>query len=72
MKYEKYVFIKELKNNDGIIPIGTELYDVDGVISLNGGMLPADYQFMFRDLINKEIKNGWTYIQPDKPIYNKC
>ena len=73
MEYEKYVFVKPLYNNDGgVIHKGDELYIVNGTISLNGGMLPPDYQIMFRKLIEQEKNKGWEYLCPDIPIYNKC
>lgn len=72
MSYEKYVFVKDLKTNQGTIPIGTELFYVNGVISLNGGMLSPEYQEVFKHLIIKETTNGWNYLKPDTPIFNKC
>lgn len=72
MNYEKYVFVKELKTNEGTIPVGTELFFVNGIVSLNGGMLMPEYQEEFKLLIAKENVNGWNYLKPDTPIFNKC
>ena len=72
MDYEKYVFVKDFVTNEGTIKEGSELYVVNNVVSLNGGMLPANYQIYFMDLINKERQHGFNYLRPDKLIYNKC
>lgn len=72
MEYEKYVFVKEFVNEEGKIPAGSELYVVDNIISLNGGMLPANYQIYFMDLIRYERQHGFNYLRPNKLIYNKC
>lgn len=72
MEYEKYVFVKDFITDEGRINAGSELYVVDNVISLNGGMLPANYQIYFMNLINKERNHGFNYLRPDKLIYNKC
>lgn len=72
MEYKKYVFVKNFITEEGEIPSGSELYVVDGIISLNGGMLPANYQYYFMDLIRKETQNGFNYLRPDDLIYNKC
>lgn len=72
MTYEKFVFVKELKTNEGSIPVGSELFYVNGVVSLNGGMLTPEYQNVFKTLIANETSHGWNYLKPDTPIYNKC
>lgn len=58
MTYEKFVFVKELKTNEGSIPVGSELFYVNGVVSLNGGMLTPEYQNVFKTLIANETSHG--------------
>lgn len=45
---EKYVVIKEYDYGDGVIPIGTEIYDFRGGIYVNGLLLPKSYYEPYR------------------------
>lgn len=69
--YEKYIFVKELKNEIVNVPIGSDISVINGNILLNGGLLTPVWQTNFRRFIEKERENGWNYIKPVKPIFNK-
>ena len=68
----KYVFVKDWKTPDGVIPFGSDLTIVHGCVYFNGGLQSHYYASQFMALINHEEKNGFNYLKPMKLIYNKC
>lgn len=49
---KKYVFIKQFKTNEGVIPEGSEIIVFRGSIYMNGGMLHPAYNSMIMNIIN--------------------
>lgn len=68
---ENYHFVKEFDAGGFVVPEGTDLSIVNGVVYYNGGILMDIYQNQFRKLVVIEKKNGWNYLRPYKPLYNK-
>lgn len=68
----KYVFIKDWKTPDGVIPAGSDLTLVHGCVYFNGGLQSQYYAAQFMKLINLEEKSGFNYLKPVQLIYNKC
>lgn len=69
--YKRYLVIKEITDEGGKIPVGSEIDIVRDVIYLNGGMLDTYYQFYLKRFIENEEKNGFKYLRPQNPIQNK-
>lgn len=64
---KRFLVIKEIPLYGGkTIPVNTNIYRTHGVYYMDGGLLPADFQEDFDDLIEYEEKNGWKYITPVK------
>ena len=68
---ESYRFIKAYPMDSGTIPVGTTLAVVNGVVYYENGMVMDTFQRAFVNLINKEKRNGWYYLKPYTPIFNK-
>lgn len=66
MKKDKhFLVIKEIPLYGGrSIAINTNIYRTHGVYYMDGGLLPADYQEDFDNLIEQEEENGWKYLTP--------
>ena len=69
---EKYVFKREWGFGNMAVPVGTEISKVHGCIYYNGGLLSTDLQQTFLQFIEQEKRNGFHFLKPDMPIYNKC
>lgn len=71
-KNRKFVFVKDFStgNPDEVITTGSELYEVNGTIYFNGGMVIPSLQLFFEDLIKKEEDNP-KYLKEVEVIYNK-
>ena len=68
---ENYRFVKEYDAGGFVVPEGTDLTIVNGLVYYNGGILMDMYQHLFRKLVETEKRNVWVYLRPYKPVYNK-
>ena len=69
---KKYRVIKPIPLGGGdSIPVNTSIYEIHGNYYMDGGLLPADYQEDFYNLIKHEEKTGWKYLKPDNPVVGK-
>ena len=60
-----YNIVKDIPlKGGGKISRGQQLTKTHGVIYLNGGMLPIDYQKDFNGLVYAEENTGWNYLAP--------
>lgn len=69
---ERYVFRKDFGMGNMEVPAGTEISKTHGCIYYNGGLLSPEFQNVFKTLIEREKRQGWNYLKPDMPVYNKC
>lgn len=71
MKYDKYIFVKDYVTPDGTINTGSELFDVNGTIHFNGGLVDPYFQRVFTKLIREETTKGFNYLKKATMIHNK-
>lgn len=67
---KKYVFIKQFKTNEGVIPEGSEIIIFRGNVYMNGGMLHPAYNNMIMNIINNPKLRKEYLIEMDI-IHNK-
>lgn len=70
VKDGRYLIAKDIpldKKGETVINKGRELYLTNGVFYLDSVLLDPAYQYDFRELMKKEVKNGWNYIVPANP-----
>lgn len=61
----KFYIVKDIPLvGGGKIAKGEELYLVDDIFYLTGGMVGQEYQEDFMQLLKKEAKQGWKYLKP--------
>lgn len=71
MTHRKFVFVREFRDGNDIIPVGSELTIVGDMLFFNSlPIIPGMYN-LFRNLINAEIKNP-HYLREETVPYNKC
>lgn len=69
---ERYVFKKDWGFGTMLVPAGMEISLTHGCVYYNGGLLSSDFQSVFLKLIQDEKRNGFVFLKPDMPVYNKC
>ena len=74
VKDGRYLINKDIpldRNGEKVIKKGAELYLTNGVFYLEGNLLSEDYQYDFRELLTREVENGWNYVVPANPKVGK-
>lgn len=69
---EKYTVKREWGFGNFAIPEGSTISITHGCVYYNGGLLSSDFQPIFKKMIEDDKKNGFRFLRPDTPIYNKC
>lgn len=66
VKEGKYTLAKDIPlGGDEKIKAGTSIYLTEGVFYMEGGLLDESFQQDFRQLLEKETRNGFNYLRPD-------
>ncbi len=74
VKDGRYLIAKDIPldpKGEKIIQRGRELYLTNGVFYLDSILLGPDYQYDFRELLKREVENGWNYVVPANPKVGK-
>ena len=69
---EKYVLKREWGFGTYAIPEGSVLSITHGCVYYNGGLLSSELQPVFKQFIENDKRNGYKFLRPDMPVYNKC
>lgn len=67
----RYVFVKELKVDEGTFPVNAQIDVINGRIFYNGGMIQPTFYNLFYDLIEYELIKGFNYLREVPIPYNK-
>lgn len=70
MTHKRFKFVKPFTCAFGTLPIDSEITILKQAIYFNGGMIQPQYYELFRDLINKEVKEP-NYLREVPIPYNK-
>ena len=69
---ERYVFKRDWGYGTMTVPAGSQVSITHGCVYYNGGLISSDLQPLFMNLIQSEKRNGFVFLKPDVPVYNKC
>ena len=69
---ERYVFKRDWGYGNLEVKAGNQVSITHGCVYYNGGLISSELQPVFMNLIQNEKRNGFVFLRPDMPVYNKC